>query len=309
MKPLFLILFTCLFLQITAQDWNVPKVSNGGWEIDESYSLNKKRRNILLISEFSAYTIALVGLNQLWYADYPRSSFHFINDNKEWLQMDKMGHISASYYTGVVGIKAYEWTGMNRRKAIWYGGMTGSIFLTIIEVLDGTSQEWGASSGDLMANTAGSLLAIGQALKWNEQRIQLKYSYKAENRFADMNPEQLGANYLERVLKNYNGQTYWVTFNMKSLLNIENENFPNWLSFALGYGADFMAGPYHQYPEDGKTIFRKRQYFVSIDVDLNKIKTKSKIVNSVLHTFGFLKFPAPGVQYRNGNIYFHPVCY
>ena len=48
-------------------------------------TLNKKRRNILLISEASAYTVALVALNQLWYADYPKSSFHFINDNEEWI--------------------------------------------------------------------------------------------------------------------------------------------------------------------------------------------------------------------------------
>ena len=30
-----------------------------------------------------------------------RSNFHFINDNKEWLQMDKIGHMSVSYYSGV----------------------------------------------------------------------------------------------------------------------------------------------------------------------------------------------------------------
>ena len=135
---LFLILFS-FFFNLEAQEWDITKVNNSGtWEIDESDSLNKKRRNILLISEASAYTIALIGLNKLWYSDYPRSSFHFINDNKEWLQMDKFGHMCASYYTGVVGIKAYDWTGMNRKEAIWYGGMTGSIFLTIIEILDGT---------------------------------------------------------------------------------------------------------------------------------------------------------------------------
>ena len=160
MKLLFLILFTFILLTSNAQDLNIPKVSDDGWEIEETYTL-KKRRNILLISEATAYTVALVGLNQLWYADYPKSDFHFINDNGEWLQMDKMGHISSSYYTGVAGIKAYEWAGFSRKKAIWYGGMTGSFFLTIIEILDGHSAEWGASSGDLIANTTGSLLAIG----------------------------------------------------------------------------------------------------------------------------------------------------
>ena len=83
MKRLFLILFTFILLASNAQDLNIPKVSDDGWEIEETYTLNKKRRDILLISEATAYTVALVGLNQLWYADYPKSDFHFINDNGE----------------------------------------------------------------------------------------------------------------------------------------------------------------------------------------------------------------------------------
>ena len=304
MKQLLLILFSCILLSANAQDWNISKVGDGGWELEQEFTLNKKRRNILLISEASAYTFALAGLNHLWYANYPKSSFHFINDNEEWLQMDKMGHISASYYTGVAGIKAYEWAGFSRKNAIWYGGMTGSIFLTVIEVLDGKSEQWGASSGDLIANTTGSLLAIGQALKWNEQRIQLKYSYSPSNMVAK-NPEQLGSNHLERALKDYNGQTYWLNLNIKSLFQIENPDFPSWLSLALGYGADEMANPYH---EEGDAE-RYRQFLMSFDVDLNKIKTNNKTLNSVLHTFGFLKFPTPAIQYRNGNIFFHAIYY
>ena len=288
MKQLFLILFSCIFLTTNAQD----------------FTLNKKRRNILLISEASAYTVALVGLNQLWYAGYPRSSFHFINDNGEWLQMDKMGHMTASYYTGVAGIKAYQWAGFSRKNAIWYGGMTGSFFLTIIEVLDGTSKEWGASSGDLIANTTGSLLSIGQALRWDEQRIQLKYSY-SPSQWADENPEQLGGNYLERALKDYNGQTYWLSFNMKSLLNIEQEEFPNWLNLAVGYSGNNMTNPYHEEGDDE----RKRQYLLSLDVDLTRIKTKSKTWNSILHTFGFLKFPMPALELSNGNLFGHLIYY
>ena len=95
MRSLFLILFSFAFLSSIAQDWNIPKASNNSWEIEQTYTLNKKKRNILLISEATAYTVALVGLNQLWYADYPKSDFHFINDNEEWLQMDKLGGIHA----------------------------------------------------------------------------------------------------------------------------------------------------------------------------------------------------------------------
>ena len=304
MRRLFLILFAFIFLTSNAQDWNIPKVSDDGWKIEQTYTLDKKKRNILLISEATAYTVALVGLNQLWYAAYDKSDFHFINDNSEWLQMDKMGHLTSSYYMGVAGIKAYEWTGMSRKNAIWYGGMTGSFFLTIIEILDGHSDKWGASSGDLIANTSGSLLAIGQALKWNEQKIQLKYSY-SPSRWAELNALQLGKNHLERALKDYNGQTYWLSFNMKSLLNIKQVEFPNWLNLAIGYSGDNMI-----YPESkSDPELRRRQYLLSLDIDLTRIKTKSKTWNSIFHTFGFLKFPMPTLELSNGNISFHPIYY
>jgi hypothetical protein len=292
MKHLFLILFIFFGLQVNSQG------------LHSEPTLDKKKRNILLISEASIYTIALVGLNQLWYADYPRQSFRFKNDNSNWLQMDKMGHTAVSYYSGVAGIKAYQWAGFSRKKAIWYGGMTGSFFLTIIEVLDGFSYGWGASSGDLIANTTGSLFAIGQALKWNEQRIQLKYSYKPSE-WADMNPEKLGNNHLERALKDYNGQTYWLSFNMKSLFQIDNESFPNWLSLSLGHSGNGMISALQKENQPQ----RKRQFFLSLDIDLNKIKTKNKTLNSVLHTFGFLKFPAPTVELKKGKLYFHPIYY
>ena len=303
MRFIFLIFYLCSYLNLLAQDSQFSQDSLHFLRLRNSHDFFKNKKNILLISEVAAYTTALVGLNQLWYAGYPRSGFHFINDNCEWLQIDKVGHMTASYYTGVVGIKAYEWAGFNRNKAIWYGGMTGSVFLTIIEILDGTSKEWGASSGDLIANTTGSLLAIGQALKWEEQRIQLKYSY-SHTEWPALNPAQLGTSNLERALKDYNGHTYWLSFNLHSFFNIKNTNIPSWLSLALGYGGEAMTKPY----ADDNQI-RYRQYYLSFDVDLNKINTRSKTLNSILHTFGFLKFPMPTLEYSNNNFSFHPFFY
>ena len=303
MKLFLVIFFTCFFLKFSAQDWETPKNIDNIWDIDQEFTLNKYRRNILITTGVSAYSVSLVSLNELWYSDFPRSKFHFINDNNEWLQMDKLGHVSVSYYTGVAGIKAYEWAGFSRNSSIWYGGITGTVFLTIVEVLDGTSKQWGASIGDLAANATGSALAIWQALKWNEQRIHLKYSY-SPSKWAISNPSQLGSNHLERALKDYNGQTYWLTFNIKSIFNIDNENFPKWLSIALGYGGEGMTTPY-----SNEINSFSRQYYLSFDVDLNKIDTKSKFFNSLLHTFGFLKFPTPAFEIVNGNFSFHPFYY
>ena len=50
MKQLFLILFSFILLTASAQDWNIPKVGDGGWEVEQEFTLNKKSRNILLIS-------------------------------------------------------------------------------------------------------------------------------------------------------------------------------------------------------------------------------------------------------------------
>ena len=302
MKPFSLILLVLLHFQVDAQD----SVSNDSvFLIKQNDILNtyNNRKKTLLVSEISAYAISLFALNQLWYSGYPRSKFHFINDNKEWLQMDKVGHMTTTYYTGVAGIKAYKWAGFKRNEAIWYGGITGSVFLMIIEILDGTSKEWGASSGDLLDNTAGSLLAIGQELKWNQQKIQLKYSY-SPSRWAKINPQQLGYNHLERSLKDYNGQTYWVSFNVNSTFNISKYDFPNWLNLALGYGADGMTSPYTDDYQQSN-----RQFLMSFDIDLSKIKTKSKTLNSVLNLFGFLKFPAPAIEFKNNNFLFHSIYF
>ena len=304
MKHLFLILFCFIFITLSAQDLKTPTYQNKGLGIDLDSTVDKKKRNILLISEAAIYTGALVTLNQLWYADYPRSSFHFINDNAEWLQMDKLGHMTVSYYWGVAGINAYEWSGMKRKNAIWYGGLTGSFFLTAIEVLDGQSTEWGASSGDLLANTTGSLIAIAQALKWNEQRIQLKYSY-SPSEWANTNPEQLGENHLQRTLKDYNGQSYWLSFNLQSLFDIQSINFPQWLNVAVGYSANAMVNPYKELND----LPRERQFLLSLDVDLTKVKTKSKILNTVLHSFGFIKFPTPTLELSNGKLHAHPIYF
>ena len=217
--------------------------------------------------------------------------------------MDKMGHMTASYYMGVVGIKAYKWAGMNEKTSIWYGGLSGSFFLTAVEILDGFSAQWGASSGDLIANTMGSALCISQALLWDEQKIQLKYSYN-KSFWADKNPEQLGENLIQNMLKDYNGQKYWLSFNIKSLLELEN-NFPPWLSLSIGYSGYGMKNPYHEKGDPE----RMREYFFALDIDLNRVQTKSQFVNSILHTFGFVKFPMPTIGISDNKIFVHPLFF
>ncbi len=270
-----------------------------------SDTLSKKRLKTLVISESVIGTATLVGLNQLWYADYPRSNFHFINDNAEWLQMDKVGHVFSSYHLGSFGANTLKWTGASRKSQLIYGSTLGLAFMTTVEVFDGYSANWGASLGDVAANVAGTALYVSQELLWKEQRIVPKFSFHTTP-YASARPNVLGSSVQEQILKDYNGQTYWLSANIYSFA--KSSSFPKWLNIAIGYGAEGMITG-----DEGFTnsIFlpeskRFRQFYLSLDVDLTKIKTKSHLVKTILTVFNSIKIPAPTFEIKgSGGTQFH----
>lgn len=286
----------------------VRKDTTGFWI--PAKTLNKKRLNGLLISGASLYAISMVGLYSAWYKDYPLTGFHFFNDNREWMQIDKCGHATASFYIGKYCTDMFRWSGLERKKAIWLGGSMGSVFLTTIEIFDGFSAEYGASWGDLIANTAGSLAVIGQELAWDEQRILLRYGFMNSPGW-QYRPNLLGDNLPSRLLKDYNSYTAWISVNIHSFLP-ESSKFPRWLNVAFGYGANGMLGA-HSNPAvyDGKPLPnypRYRQYYFSLDVQLSKIRTRSKVLKTIFSALDIVKFPFPALEFNrvNGVEFYYP---
>lgn len=124
-----------------------------------------------------AYGTSLTCFYYLWYKDESRSSFHWINDNKTWLQLDKFGHVTTTYTFSEYAYNAFIWTGMNNTKAALYGSLVGLGSMTTVEIFDGYYSKWGASWGDLLANTFGAVLFTTQQIIWEQQKIRLKFSY------------------------------------------------------------------------------------------------------------------------------------
>ena len=279
---------------------------NGKSFWQKSDTLNVKRRNAVYITEAAAATATLIGMNQLWYANYERSGFHTVNDNGEWLQMDKVGHVISSYYTGKIGMDLLAWAGESKKNQLIYGATLGFGFLSAVEILDGFSEEWGFSTGDIIANASGTGLLIGQELLWDEQRILLKYSFHTTD-YAEKRPEILGDNILEQSLKDYNGQTYWLSANLWSFN--KKSKIPKWFNIALGYGAEGMISGYEDIILNNTLIpgqERFRQFYISLDVDLTKIKTRSKLLKTVFSTINFIKIPAPTFEINSkGQSKFH----
>jgi len=258
-------------------------------------TLHKPRLRSIVISTSVAYGAALAGLNELWYADYPRSSFHFIDDNDAWLQVDKVGHTFTAYQESRAFYELLNWSGLQYEKNVWYGGLAGFILQTPIEILDGFSRKWGASTGDLAANVFGSALFIGQEKLWQEQKFQLKYSFYP-TRYADLRPGLLGQNLEHQVIKDYNGQTYWLTMGLNEFIPGQDP-LPAWLNAAVGYGGQGMTGGVSN-PEPYQHITRYRQYYLSLDVNTTGIDTDSRLLNTLLHALNFIKFPSPAVEYN-----------
>ncbi len=293
-KAVLFILLALFSLQIFAQD--------------DTSAVNRKRLNFLIIGGTAAYAGTMTGLYFAWYKDYPQSSFHFTRDGNEWMGVDKLGHATTSYWVGRIGYHALRWSGVREKHAVWVGGSMGLILLTTVEMFDGFSAEWGFSMADMLANVAGTGLFIGQQLGWKEQRFLLKFSYHPTE-YAQYRPDVLGSTTIERALKDYNGQTYWLSGNISAFLRNESK-FPKWLNVALGYGAKGMTGGSENATEyEGETIpefQRTSQYFLTLDVDLTRIPTRSKFLKGVFTLLGFIKIPLPTLEYNaENNFVFH----
>jgi hypothetical protein len=274
----------------------------------DSSMVHKGRLTGVLAVQGSLYVASLTGLYFAWYKDYSQSSFHLFNDDNEWMKMDKCGHAITAYYISRIGYESYRWAGVDRKKAIWFGGLLGFAYMANIEILDGFSTEWGFSLGDLTANTIGCLIFISQQLAWDDQRFILKYSFH-QTSYPQYRPDLLGSNLVQQSIKDYNGQTYWLSGNIASFLP-KATKFPKWINIAGGYGVEGMTGAsVNTLEKGGKTIpeyQRYNQFFLSMDVDLTKIPTKSKTLKAIFAVFSFIKIPFPALEYNTlGQVKFH----
>lgn len=257
--------------------------------------VNKKRLKTLLIGGSSAYATAMVGLSTVWYSQNEMGKFHFFNDNAQWKQMDKAGHFYSAFLISHFSYQGFRWANLHQKKSAFWGAMTGVILMTPIEVLDGFSKEYGASWGDALANSLGSFSFYAQLLAWSEIRIHPKFSFSPTS-LARQRPEVLGMGLTQELIKDYNGQTYWLSFDLDKFF--PSRPFPRWLNLAAGYGAqDMLYARNNENQEKGWDPYR--QYYLAIDPDLTAIRTKNKFVKTVLFLVNLVRLPAPALEYSS----------
>lgn len=261
--------------------------------------------NKINVSEAIAYTTAyyagsLFLLSKTWYKDKKVVPFHFYNDSKAYLQVDKLGHMYGAYVYSYIGFHYLLNSGFPRKDALYYGASLGLVLQTPIEIMDGLHEGYGFSWADMAANTIGSALVFGQELLFNEQIVKYKFSY-SESSYSDKAKGYYGKTAFDRLLKDYNGHTYWLSMPINKLFH--NSIIPSWLNVALGYGANGMYGEFENIRNYNGIVIpetkRYRQYLFSLDIDWTKIKTDSKLLQFIFSALTFIKLPFPAIEYNS----------
>jgi hypothetical protein len=271
------------------------------------------------------YVGTYIPLYYVWYKDYPKTSFHFFNDNNQWRSMDKMGHSFTAFKLASFSNRTLDWTypfntcnwnlGENKTKVFISAGYS-MLYLTTLEVFDGFSGGWGFSWGDMGANTFGVSLFATQKMFCKETFVRPKFSYHSTN-YANYRPELLGSEFYDRPLKDYNGQTYWLSAGLPvSVTGVTNKW--RWISLAVGYNASGMTGgSYNPSVNQAGQIIpvpqRTSSFLVSLDVDwerfnfmrygasMFRIKKDKKLWLRILCiALNSVKIPFPAIEFKQG---------
>lgn len=251
---------------------------------------------------------SLTALYQVWYAQNSNSSFHFFDDFGNWGNVDKYGHSYSAYQFSRTCTELYKWTGMSQKKSAVIGSSIGLGYQTTLEIFDGFSSGYGFSWGDVLFNLLGTGIFLGQELTLKQQLCLPKFSYLPTT-YASIRPSALGSNHAQRLLKDYNGQTYWLSFS-PSIFS-KNNQFPKWLCVSIGYGIDGrIVGDQTNYTDqNGISYYSKAEYYLSLDLDLKKIPVKNKTIKKILSSLNYLKIPAPAISIRGKQLKIYPIYF
>jgi hypothetical protein len=143
---------------------------------------------------------------------------------------------------------------------------------------------------------------IAQELAWYEQRIQFKFSFHRKSYSdASLNLRSnkiFGTSTAERFLKDYNGQTYWLSVNLRSFF--PKSKMPSWLNISIGTGAEGMFGANENIGKDDNG---------NINFYLTKIKTNKKGLKLAFRLLNIVKIPMPSLEYSNGKFKFNAISF
>jgi hypothetical protein len=114
------------------------------------------------------------------------------------------------------------------------------------------------------------------------------------------------------MIKDYNGQTFWLSANIKSFI-FKNSRIPGWINIAAGISSTGITGPIDNpplYRSNPVPAFEARHlFYIAPDIDLTRIRTRSHALKWIFECIGFLKFPSPALEISSHGLKFKPLYF
>lgn len=244
---------------------------------------------------------------QQFYTNYPYSKFHWKNDLHTWKGMDKCFHSFGSYQLQAFFFETHQLFGYTKNQSLNLALLESMVFGFTKEFGDGHIDIGGWSMYDIGMNTIGNLGFYLQQRIWDKQIIKYKYSY-VNSGLQHYNPKILGTSYKNYWLRDYNGQTYWLSTSLGAL-NLTEKKWLKPIGIAFGYGGENLLHEFNNNKVSGAPILIPyRQYYLSLDIDWSEIETNRKSLKTFFWILNRFKFPLPTLQITsNGKLSFSPL--
>lgn len=268
--------------------------------LQEKSTLNYKK-----VTNISLTSIGYVGFtyktSQHFFTSPVISNFHLRQDWLTWRGMDKIFHAYGSYQLNALFYQINRWSGVDSIKALNLALLESTIISTTKEYCDGRIDVGGFSWYDIGMNAAGNFLFYGQQRWLGKQLIQYKYSYFNSN-LQHYNPSVLGTSYKNYWLKDYNGETFWLSTSLGNL-NVTQNKWLKFLGISAGYGGHNLINDFNN---GMVNLPRYSQYYLGLDIDWTQIETSNKYLKTLFFVLNRFRFPLPCVELNSLNqVKFH----
>lgn len=215
------------------------------------------------------------------------TKFHIYYNYTYIDNVDKVGHLFGGIlFTECFGV-GLRWAGFDEESSLLYGGVFSTLVYTGVELKDGFAPEWGFDPADLGGSVIGAFYPFLQKKIPFLQSFYFKWSYfpSRSTYYRDMNSHSRNNQFFN---DDYEGQTFWLTANIKNLLPERIDSFmPDFLNIALGVSVENLADP----------VNKHKVFIISPDIDLNKLfKPESGFLKEVFRLLNYIHIPLPAIR-------------
>jgi len=218
-----------------------------------------------------------------------RADFFFRADwDENFRDQDKWGHLFGGYHLARFGAAFLRSACISKPRAVAWSAAYAAAFQLQIEIWDGMFEKYGFSYPDLLANTAGTAIAVLHETNPATRVIRPTISYwpSAAMRNADNIPGEL------RPSLDYAGQTYWFSADIDAILPQGAKPYwPSFLRVSAGHSiTDWID------PQTGANLRARRKILLSIDFDAEKLPGENRIWKTFKRQLGYIHLPSPALQ-------------